>query len=170
MVPCLHMADLEETTIAEPRIRNVARGILVRNGQLLVIEVDDGKGRWWILPGGKQEFGETAEETVIRECREELRCAVSVGPCVMVREFVGPRRKEVVGNVAEQHSVELYFLCEPQGQPDLKPSEKYHREIRWMNPDALTSIKFFPKVLGREMPSILSAQQPTRTLYVGDAD
>jgi 8-oxo-dGTP diphosphatase len=32
----------------------------------------------WELPGGKVEPGETAEEAVVREIREELGCEVSV--------------------------------------------------------------------------------------------
>ena len=50
----------------EPAIRIVARGVIVRDATILVIELDDGSGRWWILPGGRQEYGETAVEAVAR--------------------------------------------------------------------------------------------------------
>ncbi len=56
-----------------PAIRIVARAVIVRDASLLVIEIDDGTDRWWILPGGRQEYGETLAEAVARECREELQ-------------------------------------------------------------------------------------------------
>ncbi len=79
----------------KPVIRNVARAVIVRDANILVIEVDDGTDRWWTLPGGRQEYGETAAEAVARECREELSCEVEVGRCVMVREFIGPRHEAI---------------------------------------------------------------------------
>lgn len=150
-------------------IRPVARAIIVgADGRVLTIEVDDGAGRWWILPGGKQEFGETAAEAVNRECKEELRCEVEVGACVMVREFIGPRRSQVVGKVGEMHSLELYFRCTLKGTPDLKPSEKFHRQIAWTPATELVNLKFFPKVLASQLPTLLT--QAGNTAYVGDAD
>ena len=65
----------------KPVIRNVARAVIVHDASILVIEIDDGTDRWWILPGGKQEYGETAVEAVARECREELSCEVEVADC-----------------------------------------------------------------------------------------
>jgi 8-oxo-dGTP diphosphatase len=157
-----HMANSDQ------RIRVVARGIIVRDGKVLIIEVDDGAGRWWILPGGKQEFGEEAADTVRRECLEELQCSVEVGPCVMIREFIGPRRKEVVGKLAGAHSIELYFRCGLEGEPDLKPREEFHRQLVWTKPEALTSVQFFPKILAMRLPAILAGD--IEALYVGDVD
>lgn len=38
--------------------------------------------KWWDLPGGRMEFGETAEETLTREVREEL--GVEIKPIKLI--------------------------------------------------------------------------------------
>ena len=154
----------------QPVILNVARAVIVRDASILVIEIDDGNHRWWILPGGRQEYGETAAEAVARECREELRCEVEVGRCVMVREFIGPRHEAVVGDVGDLHALDLIFVCDLLTEPDLQPQEKLHRTIRWVAISGLPELEFFPRVLAHDLPEILATEPPPIDVYVGDAD
>jgi 8-oxo-dGTP pyrophosphatase MutT (NUDIX family) len=57
-----------------PRIRAIAIGMIVRGDELLVYRGHDGtKGETFYRPlGGEIEFGETAEDALAREFREEL--------------------------------------------------------------------------------------------------
>lgn len=62
-----------------PQAPKVGIGIvLIRDGQVLLVRRANppGAGKW-SLPGGKQELGETAQQTARRELREEtgLECA-----------------------------------------------------------------------------------------------
>lgn len=157
------------TTAQRGTIRNVARGILVENRRVLLVEVDDGHDRWWILPGGGQEFGETLEECLARECREELDITVRVGPCIMVREFISDRRSAVVGVIRHHHSLELYFLLTTQENPDLVPREVTHRRVQWVELEELERLAFFPRALSRVLPALLDGSE-LATAYVGDAD
>lgn len=56
------------------------QGAVIRDDRvLLIMHRDPQTGRtYWILPGGGKEAGETDEETVCREMREEICCEVSV--------------------------------------------------------------------------------------------
>lgn len=73
-----------------PRTRFKALGLHWRGDRLLAAEVPDDAGRVkGVRPlGGSVEFGETAEEAVIREFREELGIAVRVlGPPVFMENI-----------------------------------------------------------------------------------
>jgi 8-oxo-dGTP diphosphatase len=66
------------------RIRVVA-AVVVRGEALLVTRRPDRPGRpgQWEFPGGKVEPGERDEDALAREIREELGCAVAVGPVLL---------------------------------------------------------------------------------------
>ena len=65
----------------------------------------------WSLPGGRVELGETLEEAVVREVREETGLAVEAGPVVEVLDRV---RRAPDGRV-EHHFVIVDYLCRVRG-------------------------------------------------------
>jgi 8-oxo-dGTP diphosphatase len=78
---------------------------------------------WWNLPGGGMESGETVDEAVCREVREETGLEVKVERLVGV--YSKPQKQEVV----------LTFLCQTIGGT-LQPTEET-RENRYFSLDAL---------------------------------
>lgn len=60
---------------------DVSAGLIFRSGQLLITQrhTGDHLGGLWEFPGGKREPGETFEQCLARELREELGIEVSVG-------------------------------------------------------------------------------------------
>jgi 8-oxo-dGTP diphosphatase len=62
----------------------VAAGLIFRNGKLLITQRHSGVhlGGLWEFPGGKREAGESFEECLARELREELGVEVQVGGLV----------------------------------------------------------------------------------------
>ena len=67
---------LIEEIIMDKFFKHSVKAIIIKDGKLLVESVDYGRGRYCKLPGGGQEFGETMQETIIRECMEELNLEV----------------------------------------------------------------------------------------------
>ena len=61
-------------------VTEVAAGLIRKNGRFLIAKRPENKARggMWEFVGGKLEDGETAEDALVRECREEL--GVSVEP------------------------------------------------------------------------------------------
>jgi mutator protein MutT len=59
----------------------VSAGLIFRSGKLLITQRHAGAhlGGLWEFPGGKREAGETFEECLVRELREELGIEVEVG-------------------------------------------------------------------------------------------
>src|SRR5690349_1617301 len=78
---------------------------------------------WWNLPGGGMEVGETVDEALCREVREETGLEVKVEQLTGV--YSKPQKQEVV----------LTFLCQVIGGT-LQSTEEA-RESRYFTPDAL---------------------------------
>ena len=70
----------------EPAVR--VTGVLIEGDKILLVEQNVTKTRHWSLPGGALEFGETIEQGLIREMREETGLDVSVGNLLYVRDWI----------------------------------------------------------------------------------
>jgi 8-oxo-dGTP diphosphatase len=62
-------------------VRTVVAALISRDSKLLVCQRkrNDSHGLKWEFPGGKVEQGESAEEGLVRELREELGIAATIG-------------------------------------------------------------------------------------------
>ena len=74
---------------------DVAAGLVFRDGRLLITRRPSGShlAGLWEFPGGKLEPGETCEECLRRELREELGIEVEVGPLVESITHAYPERE-----------------------------------------------------------------------------
>ncbi len=83
-------------------IRIRVAGILVKDQQILLVRHEkDGKS-YWLIPGGGVDFGESAEQALIREFQEEVGLNIQVGKLVLVHDSIPPNLHRQVLN--------LYFL------------------------------------------------------------
>ena len=89
------------------------------------------RGLLWEFVGGKVEPGETMEQALIRECREELDITVSVGDIFT----------QVVHEYPDIHIRLTLFNCTiADGIPKLLE----HHDLKWITPDQIPSFEFCP--------------------------
>lgn len=106
---------------------------VIRDGER-VFATQRGYGEFkdgWEFPGGKIEPGETAEEALVREIREELDTEISVGKLIDRIEYDYPTF----------HLSMDCFWCEIlSGDPVLKEAE----DAKWLTKETLDSVDWLP--------------------------
>lgn len=89
------------------------------------------RGLLWEFVGGKVESGETHQEALIRECREEL--AVTVAPQHVFMEVIHEYPDITVRLI-------LFNAVITQGAPQMLE----HNDIRWITPSQISDYSFCP--------------------------
>ncbi len=86
---------------------------------------------WWEFPGGKIEAGESPEEALAREIREELESEISVDEYIDTIEYDYP----------EFHlSMRCYWCSLISGDLVLKEAE----DAKWLDAGTIDSVKWLP--------------------------
>ena len=89
------------------------------------------RGLLWEFVGGKVEPGETKEEALIRECREELAVTLSVGDVFM----------DVVHEYPDLTvHLTLFHAVIAEGAPQMLE----HNDIQWITPNEIGNYAFCP--------------------------
>lgn len=89
------------------------------------------RGLLWEFVGGKVELGETKEQALIRECREELAVTLSVGNVFMdvVHEYPDLTVHLTLFNAAILEGI---------------PKKLEHNDIKWIAPSEIFNYDFCP--------------------------
>ena len=110
----------------------VAAAIIVNEGKIFATQRGYGDWKdWWEFPGGKIEPGETAEEALAREIREELNVEIAIDDFYQTVEYDYPKF----------HMVMDCFICHiAEGEPVLLE----HEAAKWLSRDELGSVRWLP--------------------------
>jgi 8-oxo-dGTP diphosphatase len=111
----------------------VTAAIIKRDGKLLICQRPKGKRceLLWEFPGGKIETGETAEECLIRECREELDVIVKIVKLVKKVDYQYPDINVCI----------YFYLCELDNK---EPTCVEHNKIQWCTIDEILDLSLCP--------------------------
>ncbi len=110
----------------------VSAAMILQDGKILATQRGYGEFKdGWEFPGGKVEPGETPEEAIVREIREELGATVRPEKLVTTVECDYPRL----------HLTMHCFLCTVENG-ELRLLE--HEAAKWLEPGNLHSVAWLP--------------------------
>jgi 8-oxo-dGTP diphosphatase len=113
----------------------VVAAVLLRGGRALVAQRPTGKhlALKWEFPGGKVEPGESPEEALRREIREELGVIIVTG-----------RRLPSVVHQYETTCIELTAYCCSLASLESEPCAHEHAALRWVSLEELKTLDLAP--------------------------
>ena len=111
---------------------NVVAAVIMKGGKVFATQRGYGEFKdGWEFPGGKVEAGESPEEALRREIREELEVDVNVGDLIDTIEYDYP---------AFHLSMKCYACTIAGGSLHLLE----HEAARWLSADQLDSVAWLP--------------------------
>lgn len=111
---------------------NVVAAVIMKEGKVFATQRGYGEFKdGWEFPGGKVEAGESPEEALRREIREELEVEVNVGDLIDTIEYDYP---------AFHLSMKCYACTIAGGSPHLLE----HEAARWLTAVQLDSVAWLP--------------------------
>ena len=114
-------------------ITEVVAALIWNNNKFMICQrpANKARGLLWEFVGGKVESGETKDQALIRECKEELNVVLSVGDVFM--------------DVIHEYSditvrLTLFNATIAEGEPQ----KLEHNDIQWITPSEIPSYEFCP--------------------------
>ncbi|MBZ9625558.1 MULTISPECIES: NUDIX hydrolase [unclassified Clostridium] len=102
------------------KIEFATKALILRDGKYLALHKTGAKHDFYELPGGRMEFGETAEETLIRELKEETNFVVEPIRLLDTWNFIS-KNHQITG---------VIYLCKIK-EGDFKLSDE-HDKYEWL--------------------------------------
>jgi 8-oxo-dGTP pyrophosphatase MutT (NUDIX family) len=161
------MDSIEQDTLSTPRTMITfnahgtrftyrVAGIILHNGCVLCQHAPE--EHFWFLPGGRAELGESSEESIRREIREELGVEPHVERLLFVNENFFMFQGE------SHHELGLYFLMSlPPDAPMYRLEDTFTLEeetehllltYHWLPVDSLETLPVYPVFLRKALRSL----------------
>ncbi len=153
-------------------IEVVAAIIIDEAGRIFATQRGYGEWKdWWEFPGGKMEVGETPEQALRREIREELAAEIEVGELLHTINYDYPafhltmhcfmcrllNKEQGAKNKEQGHKT---ASLKEQGAKNKDNNRQFtlleHEAAKWLAPSELNSVRWLPA--DKEIIEILSKQ------------
>ena len=114
---------------------DVVAAIIRRDGRIFATQRGYGYWKdWWEFPGEKIEPGESPEQALVREIREELSVDIGVDSQLCTVDWDYPAF----------HLTMRCYLCSLTDDESAAIRLNEHEDARWLRPDELDSVRWLP--------------------------
>lgn len=154
-------------------LRSAVRALILdpSDHALLVRFVFPGGHQYWALPGGGLDDGESSDDGLRRELREELGLdAVPIGPHIWNREHVIPM---MTGHDGQRERIHLVRVDRFEPHPTIGWEQlraEFVHEMRWWSlpeVEAAAPAQFRPQRLGELLRGLLADGPPAEPVDTG---
>jgi ADP-ribose pyrophosphatase YjhB (NUDIX family) len=128
-------------------------GVLIQDGKILVQRDKDGTE--YALPGGHVKIGESSEQSLIREYKEETGADISVDRLIWIEEHFWQ------WNNKPNHGIAFYYLISIIGDIDVPDNGEIVSQkdncnvvLKWLPLEEVKKITIYPSFLPEKINSI----------------
>jgi ADP-ribose pyrophosphatase YjhB (NUDIX family) len=137
-------------------VRVRTAGLVVRNGKLLLIEHEKNGRKYWLVPGGGVDFGESVIDALVREMKEELALDVVPVDLVFSCDSIDPS--------GQRHVLNLFFSCSENGDAMTLGDDPRLCDFGFFSADEIASMTVFPPCSAKLISFLNGEKMP---VYVG---
>ena len=122
-----------------PRIR--VAGILIEDNKILLIQHHKNDKKYWLIPGGGNDWGETTKEALIREYKEETNMDIEVDEFLFFSETISPDKK--------RHVLNLFYKIHRNNKNDsiIKLGEEaVLTDLKFVTKEELKTMTIYPNI------------------------
>ena len=114
-------------------VTEVVAALVWRDDKFMICQrpAHKARGLLWEFVGGKVEPGETKEQALIRECREELNITLDVG-------------EEFMDALHEYPDILVHLIVFNAAIIEGTPQKLEHNDIKWITPSDIPNFEFCP--------------------------
>ncbi len=112
--------------------------VVIETDKILLVKHRKGARQYWVLPGGRLEYGETFNECAVREVKEETGLDVEVEKIIFLSEAIAPDRS--------RHIVNIYLTARVTGGKMEVGNEAVLADVDFLPMAELDRLTLYPPV------------------------
>lgn len=141
-----------------PKVRIRVAVIIRKDNQVLLVEHQKDGQKYWLLPGGGVEFGESLAECAVRELKEETNLDIEVGSLAFVADSIAPD--------SSRHVVHVVFYAQELGGRLQVGQEERLYTAQYVNIDNLCNLVIYPPI-ANDIVKAIKDRKTYRPSYLG---
>lgn len=141
-----------------PNVRIRVAVIIRKDNKVLLVEHQKDGQKYWLLPGGGVEYGESLAECAVRELKEETNLDIKTGSLAFIADSIAPDNS--------RHVVHVVFYAQELGGHLQVGQEERLYTAKYVDIDKLNSLVIYPPI-SKDIVEAVKNEKTYRPSYLG---